>query len=138
MNNKKMYNLEKNGKNNKNMNFKEVQMEASKLKNMVILKNLPSNLVEEAIVILKENKKVKKLEKIDKNKKTEYKRANKKDYVLKEAELVVSSYIEELEEKKKTKEKLNKKTSQKLKKLKIYSYITSIILFIETIILIAK
>ena len=133
-----MYNLEKNGKNNKNMNFKEVQMEASKLKNMVILKNLPSNLVEEAIVILKENKKVKKLEKIDKNKKTEYKRANKKDYVLKEAELVVSSYIEELEEKKKTKEKLNKKTSQKLKKLKIYSYITSIILFIETIILIAK
>ena len=55
-----MYNLEKNGKNNKNMNFKEVQMEASKLKNMVILKNLPSNLVEEAIVILKENKKVKK------------------------------------------------------------------------------
>ena len=138
MNNKKMYNLEKNGKNNKNMNFKEVQMEASKLKNMVILKNLPSNLVEEAIVILKENKKVKKLEKIDKNKKTEYKRENKKDYVLKEAELVVSSYIEELEEKKKTKEKLNKKTSQKLKKLKIYSYITSIILFIETIILIAK
>ena len=133
-----MYNLEKNGKNNKNMNFKEVQMEASKLKNMVILKNLPSNLVEEAIVILKENKKVKKLEKIDKNKKTEYKRENKKDYVLKEAELVVSSYIEELEEKKKTKEKLNKKTSQKLKKLKIYSYITSIILFIETIILIAK
>ena len=138
MNNKKMYNLEKNGKNNKNMNFKEVQMEASKLKNMVILKNLPSNIVEEAIVILKENKKVKKLEKIDKNKKTEYKRENKKDYVLKEAELVVSSYIEELEEKKKTKEKLNKKTSQKLKKLKIYSYITSIILFIETIILIAK
>ena len=133
-----MYNLEKNGKNNKNMNFKEVQMEASKLKNMVILKNLPSNLVEEAIVILKENKKVKKLEKIDKNKKTEYKRENKKDYVLKEEELVVSSYIEELEEKKKTKEKLNKKTSQKLKKLKIYSYITSIILFIETIILIAK
>ena len=56
MNNKKMYNLEKNGKNNKNMNFKEVQMEASKLKNMVILKNLPSNLVEEAIVILKENR----------------------------------------------------------------------------------
>ena len=133
-----MYNHKKNGKNNKNMNFKEVQMEASKLKNMVILKNLPSNLVEEAIVILKENKKVKKLEKIDKNKKTEYKRENKKDYVLKEAELVVSSYIEELEEKKKTKEKLNKKTSQKLKKLKIYSYITSIILFIETIILIAK
>ena len=33
-------------------------MEASKLKNMVILKNLPSNLVEEAIVILKSSAKV--------------------------------------------------------------------------------
>ena len=38
------------------------------MKNMVVLKNLPSNLVEEAIVILKSSKKVKKLEKIEKNK----------------------------------------------------------------------
>ena len=35
-------------------------MEESKLKNMVVLKNLPSNLIEEVIVILKSNKKVKK------------------------------------------------------------------------------
>ena len=46
-------------------------MEESKLKNMVVLKNLPSNLIEEAIVILKSNKKVKKLEKIDKEKRSE-------------------------------------------------------------------
>ena len=39
-------------------------MNQSNLKNMVVLKNLPSNIVEEAIVILKTNKKVKKLEKI--------------------------------------------------------------------------
>ena len=32
-------------------------MEESKLKNMVVLKNLPSNLVEEAIIVLKSNKK---------------------------------------------------------------------------------
>ena len=44
-------------------------METSNMKNMVVLKNLPSNLVEEAIVILKSSKKVKKLEKIDKNNK---------------------------------------------------------------------
>ena len=37
-------------------------MKQSELKNMVILKNLPSNIVEEAIVILKANKKIKKLE----------------------------------------------------------------------------
>ena len=42
-------------------------METSNMKNMVVLKNLPSNLVEEAIVILKSSKKVKKLEKIEKN-----------------------------------------------------------------------
>ena len=44
-------------------------METSNMKNMVVLKNLPSNLVEEAIVILKSSKKVKKLEKIEKNRK---------------------------------------------------------------------
>ena len=32
-------------------------MEISNLRNMVILKNLPSNIVEEAIVVLKENQK---------------------------------------------------------------------------------
>ena len=32
---------------------------------MVILKNLPSNIVEEAIVVLKENQKIKKKEYID-------------------------------------------------------------------------
>ena len=75
-------------------------MEESKLKNMVVLKNLPSNLVEEAIVILKSNKKVKKLEKIDKDvmnktNKTQYD-VNKKDFVVKEAELVVTSYISKI------------------------------------------
>ena len=46
-------------------------MEESKLKNMVVLKNLPSNLVEEAIIILKSNKNVRRLEKIDKDKRNE-------------------------------------------------------------------
>ena len=35
-------------------------MEASNMKNMVVLKNLPSNIVDEAIIILKNGKKVKK------------------------------------------------------------------------------
>lgn len=34
-------------------------MDVSNMKNIIVLKNLPSNLVEEAIVVLKENKKVK-------------------------------------------------------------------------------
>ena len=70
-------------------------METSKMKNMVVLKNLPSNLVEEAIVILKSSKKVKKLEKIEKNKKINKNETVKKekDYILKEAEMLVNSYI---------------------------------------------
>ena len=42
-------------------------MQANKLKNIVILKNLPSNIVEEAIVILKSNKYSKKFQMIEKN-----------------------------------------------------------------------
>ena len=42
-------------------------MESSNMKNMVVLKNLPSNIVDEAIIVLKTNKKVKKLQKIEKN-----------------------------------------------------------------------
>ena len=45
-------------------------MEASNLKNMVVLKNLPSNIVDEAIIILKNSKKIKKLEKVENNKTT--------------------------------------------------------------------
>ena len=113
-------------------------MEASNLKNMVVLKNLPSNLVEEAIVILKENKKVKKLQKIEKSKKLEGQKkfCNEKDYILKEAELVVADYIIELENKKKNKEKMNAREFKKLKKLKTYAYFASLIIFIETLILI--
>ena len=62
-------------------------METSNMKNMVVLKNLPSNLVEEAIVILKSSKKAKKLEKIQKNHNVPKGQDKKreKDYVLKEA-----------------------------------------------------
>ena len=34
-------------------------METSKLKNMVVLKSVPSNIIEEAIIVLKKNIKVK-------------------------------------------------------------------------------
>jgi hypothetical protein len=69
------------------------------MKNIVILKNIPSNLVEEAIVVLKDNIKVKDVEYID-EKKDSPKRLNKqesKNYIVKEAELIVSQYIEKVE-----------------------------------------
>ena len=115
-------------------------MENSKLKNMVVLKNLPSNIVEEAIIILKANKKVKKLEKIEKNKLMEDTRNKMKenDYILKEAEMLVSNYISGLEEKKEAKKVKNQKMNQKYKRIKNYAYVTSLIILIETMILFIK
>lgn len=115
-------------------------MNQSNLKNMVVLKNLPSNIVEEAIVILKTNKKVKKLEKIEKNKLMEDTRNKMKenDYILKEAEMLVSNYISGLEEKKEAKKIKNQKMNQKYKRIKNYAYVTSLIILIETMILFIK
>lgn len=115
-------------------------MNQSNLKNMVVLKNLPSNLVEEAIVILKNNKKIKKLEKVEKIKTTENILENKKEneYIVKEAEMLVSDYISLLEEKKEKKNLNNQKINRKYKKLKLYAYISSLLIIIESIFLIIK
>ena len=63
-------------------------MEISQLKNMVVLKNLPSNMVEEAIVVLKENQKIKAKE-YTKNKQNEKKEkllvTDSDDYIVNEA-----------------------------------------------------
>ena len=90
-------------------------MNQSDLKNMIVLKNLPSNIVEEAIIVLKANKKVKNLEKIEKNKTIDNKQNIKKesDYILKEAEMLVSNYISKLEEKKSMNNNYQKKANRK-------------------------
>ena len=115
-------------------------METSNMKNMVVLKNLPSNLVEEAIVILKSSKKVKKLEKIDKNSKLEDIETVKKekDYVLKEAEMLVSSYISRLENKQEQKQYVTIKNSKKYIRLKRYAILSSFVILIQAMLLIIK
>ena len=108
-------------------------MENNKMKNIVVLKNLPSNIVEEAIVIVKTNKSAKKLEYIDRtvNLKKE-KEKDKKDYIIKEAESVLSNYIDKIE----SKDRFNKKVNynKKYKRLKIYSVAISV-LFLITILI---
>lgn len=129
-----MNNLEKNGKNVKKKFSRSDKMEANKLKNIVILKNLPSNLVEEAIIILKENQKIRKV-KIPENTKVsqiegEYRKDN--DYVLKEAEMLVANYIKEIEEKDREE---NKKSKQKnINRLQKYSWGVTILFLISLII----
>ena len=108
-------------------------MEVSNMKNIVVLKNLPSNLVEEAIVILKTNKEAKRLEYIEKNTRTnETGHKKTKEYMVKEAEYVISSYISKIEKNKN--EKIpNLNMERKYKKLKVYSIIASIMLLLMMI-----
>lgn len=81
-------------------------MDIENMKNIIILKNLPSNLVEEALVVLKNNKKIKRPEMI-KDKKEEHRiktgdnKERPKDYIMKEAEMLISSYMAKLEGEKK-------------------------------------
>lgn len=105
-------------------------MDVSNMKNIVVLKNLPSNIVDEAIVILKSNKKAKKLEYIDKSTKSNYDEKNiSKDYLVKEAESVISNYIAKVESGRiETNKVYNKNIEKKYRKLKIYSLIASIVL----------
>lgn len=109
-------------------------MDVSKMKNMVVLKDLPSNIVDEAFVVLKTNKKVKKLEKIENNKKFKVQDENKKnkEYVLKEAEMLISDYISKIESKEKVKSNNNDK---KFRKFKRWAYISTVIACVEGLLL---
>ena len=105
------------------------------MKNMVVLKNLPSNIVDQAFVVFKSSKKAKKLEKIEQNKtsKTNNSTNKNKEYFLKEAEMLVSDYINKIEKNdngiKNNTKKLNKNT-------KLWAYISTGIAIAELIILI--
>ena len=116
-------------------------MKDSSLKNMVVLKNLPSNLAEEAIVILKSNKKVKKLEKIEngRNKEISSNKSKKdKDYIVKEAEMLVATYISKLENEEKIKKDSNIKLNKKYERLKKYAFISTGIMLVQVIMILIK
>ena len=110
-------------------------MESSDMKNMVVLKNLPSNMVEEAIIIFKENQKVREKEFIEKGNKINLVEIHtkSKDCILKEAEMLVTDYINKIENKKKL-EKCDKNIMIKYKRLKYYSLIATILFVISLII----
>ena len=115
-------------------------MNQGNLKNMVVLKNLPSNIVEEAIVILKSNNKVKHIKKKKKNRSkiNLEKKKKEKDYLIKEAEILVSNYISILEQKKKDKNINNKKLNHKYIKVRNYALVASLIIFLEGLVILIK
>ena len=91
------------------------------MKNIVVLKNLPSNIVDEAIIILNNSYKVKKLQKIeikqDNNNYCEKEERNK-EQIIKEAEMVISDYISKLERPRQIETKSYKNLIIKYKKLR--------------------
>lgn len=112
-------------------------MESSDMKNMVVLKNLPSNIVEEAIVIFKENQKVRERELVVKAVKADFSSIEHKDkeLVLKEAEMLVTDYINRIEQKNNlTRKNSNNNVMTKYKILKLYSITSTVLLIISLII----
>ncbi len=113
-------------------------MNSDNMKNMVILKDLPSNIVEEAIVILKPNVKLKKLDLAENKKENrkikDQKQQNPKKYIINEAEMIISNYLSKIENDKKGKFKANKKIENKYKRLKAISIFLSMLLFMSFLI----
>ena len=110
-------------------------MESSDMKNIVILKNLPSNMVDEAIIILKQKKKVKQKELVEKRfNNNEYKLVHQKskEYILKEAEMLVNEYINKIEKKYDNK-RIENNMNYKYQRLKKYSIALTIILLFSII-----
>lgn len=113
-------------------------MDTENMKNMVVLKNLPSNIVDEAIVILKPNVKLKNLDlaenKKDKNKIKNQGQQNPKKYIVNEAEMIVSNYLSKLEVDKKNIAKANKKIENKYKRVRAISIILGFLFFASCVI----
>lgn len=107
-------------------------MEKNDLKNIVVLKNLPSNIVDEAIVILKPNQRIKKIEVVDKNRKFSREETKNNMHVINAAEMLVNDYISKLE-KQKEKEVTTVVLNEKYKRLKKYTIVSSIVLIMSII-----
>lgn len=104
-------------------------MQNKKLKNTIVLKGMASNIVEEAIVILKPNIKLKQREFVDKNSVIQ-KRNIPNDYIVREAEKVILNYVQVIEN--------ENRINRKLKRLKKFKFLqlTNIVLVIMLIIMI--
>lgn len=105
-------------------------MNIDNMKNMVILKDLPSNIVDEAIVILKPNVKFKSLDVSQNNnmKNKKIKEENPKKYIIAEAEMLIANYISKIESEKNKNIKINKNIEIKCKRLKMVSFFLGIML----------
>ena len=106
-------------------------MNPNQMKNMIVLKNIPSNIVEEAIIILKNNKKIKSLERIEKQKNNPEEKQKSGEYIVKEAEMVISNYLSKIE--KEHKSYSIRQIETRYKRMKAITIVLSLIVVIDVI-----
>ena len=91
-------------------------MDVSNLKNIIVLKNLPSNLIDEAIVVLKHNVNIKTYNKVKEGQSQEKDKKKNNDYVVNEAQMHIAEYVSKLNHKKNV--ETNKEWERKYIRLK--------------------
>lgn len=104
-------------------------MNVSQMKNILVLKDLPSNIVDEAIIILKNHKIVKKKEIVESTgttKKFEDNFNGSNELAVKEAESLIQDYLKKLEKSKMEKKHTNT-ILNKYRKLQVVSILLTII-----------
>lgn len=109
-------------------------MDTNNMRNTVILKNLPSNLIEEAFVVLKKNQKIKKFEYVDNQIESFYYENNQdedSEFIIKEAELLISNYIDKIENQDLCGNKTSLEYEKKYKKMKKIVAVLGFVLFIS-------
>jgi len=112
----------------------EIHMSIGKMKNMIVLRDLPSNIIDEAIVILKPNVKIKNMNIADtaRSKPSNVRsKTENRDYIINEVQMVVSNYIKTLEKKAEMQPKRINKVTGKHKTLKTAGIILGILLLIS-------
>jgi hypothetical protein len=111
-------------------------MNMSDMKNIVILKDLPSNLVDEAIVFLKQNQKIKKPEYVENAEKFKENSKEEKngDFLANEAKMVIVDYILKIEKENSNTNSNKKKTDKKYKRIKNINFMLIVALFLSIII----
>ena len=109
-------------------------MNSNQMKNIIVLKNLPSNIIDEAFVVLKNNKKVKSLKKIENMQENNMPKEKSEDYILKEAEMVISNYLSKMEKEKEYKSYSVRQIENRYKKMKIVTIVLGMIVLVNLII----
>ena len=106
-------------------------MDNLSMKNMIVLKDLPSNIIDEAIVIFKQNINLDKYKKIPKEDcKNKVKTVmNNSEFAVKEAENIIANYISEMERPKNF-EQITQKLQAKCNRLKTLSILFGILAFL--------